>query len=48
MTEFWKIVSGWEKFGQWLFFLAVIGSVIGLLQQVSYHLTVLVRGWPSK
>jgi hypothetical protein len=46
MSDLWKIISAWDKFGQWVFILIVFGSVLGTISYICYLGVVLFRGWP--
>ena len=46
MDGFWSIVRGWDKLGQFIFLLIVLGGIGTLIQKVAYYSVVSIRGWP--
>lgn len=46
MKEFWDIVAGWDKLGQFIFLLIVLGGIGTLIQKLAYYFIVAIRGWP--
>ena len=47
MEQILDMIAKWDRLGQGLFFLIVIGAVLGIIHQLGYFLTVLIRGWPA-
>lgn len=48
MENFWGIVSRWGPFGQFIFFLIVLGGFATLIKQLAYYFAVVLRGWPPE
>lgn len=46
MKEFFDIISKWEPFGQGLFFVIVICSLLGSVNYIFKMLAIVIRGWP--
>jgi len=48
MENFWSIISGWDNFWQFIFFLIVLGGFAKIIRRIAYYISVAIRGWPPE
>ena len=46
MTQILEMIAKWDHVGQGVFFLLVLGSIVGCITGICHYVAIWVRGWP--